>query len=353
MRAWHARYKEAFDLMKKALFIGGTGIISTEISKRCIEKGWQLYLLNRGNRPLPEGAISLKADINDEEAVKKLISGIHFDVVADFIVFTLDQLERDIRLFSGNTDQYIFISSASAYQKPLVDPVITESTPLVNPYWQYSRNKAACEDRLMKEFRENGFPFTTIRPSHTYCETGVPMPIHGKMGSFQILERIRQGKPVIVPGDGTSLWTVTFSRDFAKGFCGIMANPHAIGNAYHITSDEHLTWDQIVASTARALGVKPNIVHIPSDVIAKLYPDMLGGLIGDKSNTVWFDNSKIKRDAPEFVCTTRFDDGVRECIRTIYADKTLQVPDPAFDAWCDAVIEKYQAAVETLPAFEA
>ena len=339
--------------MKKALFIGGTGTISMAISKLCVQKGWELYLLNRGNQPLPEGAISLKCDINDEEAVLKLIDGIHFDVVADFIVFTLEQLERDIRLFSGRTEQYIFISSASAYQKPLVDPVITESTPLINPYWQYSRNKAACEARLMKEFRENGFPVTIVRPSHTYDQRSVPMPIHGKNGSFQVIERIRQGKPVIVPGDGTSLWTVTHNSDFAKGFCGIMGNPHAIANAYHITSDEHLTWDQIVTITARAMDVKPNIVHIPSDVLAKLYPDMVGALIGDKSNTVWFDNSKIKRDAPEFVCTTRFDDGVRLCLDAIYADKALQQPDPAFDAWCDAVIEKYQAAMETLPAFEA
>lgn len=339
--------------MKRALFIGGTGTISSAISKRCVEKGWELYLLNRGNRPLPQGAKALTVDIGDESAVLKLIGDMHFDVVADFIVFTVEQLERDIRLFSGRTEQYIFISSASAYQKPLVNPVITESTPLVNPYWQYSRNKAACETRLLEEFKNTGFPYTVVRPSHTYDERSVPMPVHGRGGSFQVVERIRQGKKVIVPGDGTSLWTVTHNSDFAKGFCGLMGNPHAIGNAYHITSDEHLTWDQIVTIVARALGVAPHIVHIPSDVLGALSEDFVGGLIGDKSNTVWFDNSKVKRDAPEFVCTTRFDTGVRQTLETIYADKSLQRPDPAFDAWCDAVIAQYEAATLALPHYEA
>ncbi len=339
--------------MRKALFIGGTGTISAAITKRCVEQGWELYVLNRGNRPLPQGVKALTADVNDEQAVLGLMGDMHFDVVADFIVFTVEQLERDIRLFSGRTEQYIFISSASAYQKPLVDPVITESMPLVNPYWQYSRNKAACEARLLKEFVENGFPYTVVRPSHTYDERSVPLPVHGKNGSFQVVDRIRQGKKVIVPGDGTSLWTVTHNSDFAKGFCGLMGNPHAIGNAYHITSDEHLTWDQIVTSVAKALGVEPNIVHIPSDVLGALCDDFVGGLIGDKSNTVWFDNSKVKRDAPEFVCTTRFDAGVRQTLETIYSTPELQKPDPAFDAWCDAVIDQYEAAVKTLPHYEA
>ena len=195
--------------MRKALFIGGTGTISNAISKRCLEKGWELYLLNRGNHPLPAGAKSLCVDVNDEEKVRQLLGDLHFDVVADFIIFNVEQLERDIRLFSGRTDQYIFISSASAYQKPAVNPLITESTPLCNPYWEYSRNKAACEDRLMREYRENGFPFTVVRPSHTYSERKVPVPLHGNFGSFQVVERIRQGKKVIVPGDGTSLWTLT------------------------------------------------------------------------------------------------------------------------------------------------
>ena len=337
--------------MRKALFIGGTGTISNAISKRCLEKGWELYLLNRGNHPLPAGAKSLCVDVNDEEKVRQLLGDLHFDVVADFIIFNVEQLERDIRLFSGRTDQYIFISSASAYQKPAVNPLITESTPLCNPYWEYSRNKAACEDRLMREYRENGFPFTVVRPSHTYSERKVPVPLHGNFGSFQVVERI-QGKKVIVPGDGTSLWTLTHSNDFAKGFCGLMGNPHAIGNAYHITSDERMTWDQIVRITAQALGVEARIVHIPTDVLGKLNPEWVGSMAGDKSNSVWFDNTKIRRDAPEFVCTTRFADGVREALHTIYADASLQKLDPAFDDWCDRVIAQYEAAVETLPAFE-
>lgn len=338
--------------MRKALFIGGTGTISNAISKRCLEKGWELYLLNRGNHPLPAGAKSLCVDVNDEEKVRQLLADLHFDVVADFIIFNVEQLERDIRLFSGRTDQYIFISSASAYQKPAVNPLITESTPLCNPYWEYSRNKAACEDRLMREYRENGFPFTVVRPSHTYSERKVPVPLHGNFGSFQVVERIRQGKKVIVPGDGTSLWTLTHSNDFAKGFCGLMGNPHAIGNAYHITSDERMTWDQIVRITAQALGVEARIVHIPTDVLGKLNPEWVGSMAGDKSNSVWFDNTKIRRDAPEFVCTTRFTDGVREALHTIYADASLQKLDPAFDDWCDRVIAQYEAAVETLPVFE-
>ena len=191
-----------------------------------------------------------------------------------------------------------------------------------------------------------------VRPSHTYSERKVPVPLHGNFGSFQVVERIRQGKKVIVPGDGTSLWTLTHSNDFAKGFCGLMGNPHAIGNAYHITSDERMTWDQIVRITAQALGVEARIVHIPTDVLGKLNPEWVGSMAGDKSNSVWFDNTKIRRDAPEFVCTTRFADGVREALHTIYADASLQKLDPAFDDWCDRVIAQYEAAVETLPAFE-
>ena len=204
----------------------------------------------------------------------------------------------------------------------------------------------------MKEYRENGFPFTVVRPSHTYSERKIPVPLHGNHGSFQVVERIRQGKKIIVPGDGTSLWTLTHSNDFAKGFCGLMGNPHAIGNAYHITSDERMTWDQIVRATAQALGVEARIVHIPTDVLGRLNREWVGAMAGDKSNSVWFDNTKIKREAPEFVCTTRFDEGVREALHTIYADTSLQKLDPAFDEWCDRVIAQYEAAVEALPPFE-
>ena len=246
---------------------------------------------------------------------------------------------------------FFFISSASAYQKPLASPYITESTPLHNPYWQYSRSKAACEDVLMNAYRATGFPVTVIRPSHTYCERSVPVAIHGKNGSWQTLLRMRAGKPVIIPGDGTTLWTATHSRDFAVGFVGLMGNAHALGEAYHITSDESNTWNQNYQSIAKALGVELKAVHIASETLAALSPDWVGALLGDKSNTVIFDNTKIKRAVPEFCCTTRYDQGVREAIAYIDSHPEYQRLDPDFDAWCDAVIEAYGKLADALPKF--
>lgn len=335
----------------KALFIGGTGTISTEISRLCIQQGWQLTLLNRGNASdrVPDGARVLCADVRDEDAVRAVLGDEQFDVVADFIAFTPDHVAQDIRLFSGRCDQYFFISSASAYQKPLSSPYITESTPLHNPYWEYSRNKTVCEELLMKAYRQTGFPVTIIRPSHTYCERSVPVAIHGKNGSWQTLLRMRAGKPVIIPGDGTTLWTCTHSRDFAVGFTGLMGNVHALGETYHITSDESLTWNQIYEAIARALGVKVNAVHIASETLARLCPDWEGALLGDKSNTVIFDNAKIKRAVPQFNCTTRYDQGIREAIAYIDSHPECQKPDPEFDAWCDAVTEAYGRLEASLP----
>ncbi len=335
----------------KALLIGGTGTISTEISKRLIKLGWELTLLNRGNTGafVPEGARVIKVDVNDEAAVNNLLGDERFDVVADFIVFTPEQAQRDIRLFKERTAQYIFISSASAYQKPLSSPHITESTPLHNPYWGYSRNKTIIEEMLMDAYRKDGFPVTIVRPSHTYNERSMPIGLHGQKGSFAVVERIRTGKKVIVPGDGLTLWTVTHARDFAVGFCGLMGNIHAIGEAVHITSDERLTWNQIHECVGRAVGCAPKLVHIASETLAKLGPDWEGALIGDKSNTVLFDNSKIKRLVPEFCATTRFDQGAREVVEYIYSHPECQTPDPEFDAWCDAVIEQYEAMMEKLP----
>lgn len=337
----------------KALFIGGTGTISTEISKLCIKRGWDLTLLNRGNSSifLPEGAKMLRGDIHDEEAVRALLGREHYDVVADFIAYTPEEAARDIRLFSGRTAQYFFISSASAYQKPLSSPWITEGTPLHNPFWLYSSNKAACEKLLREAYDDSGFPITIIRPSHTYCERGVPLAFNGAKGSFQNLERIRQGKPVIVPGDGTTLWTLTHSRDFAVAFVGLMGNSYALGETFHITSDESLTWNQIYGCVGRALKKDVQMVHIPSETLSLLWPDKRGPLIGDKSNTVLFDNSKIKRAVPEFCASTRFADGVRGCIDYIYSHLDRQNPDPVFDAWCDKVIEAWDRAVETLPRY--
>lgn len=338
----------------KALFIGGTGTISASISKLCVEQGWELYLLNRGNRSdlIPQGAKVIAADINDLQDVKAKLGDMRFDVVADFIAFTPEQVRRDVELFRGKTEQYFFISSASAYQKPLSSPFITESTPLSNPFWEYSRNKIACEEVLMAEYRSSGFPVTLIRPSHTYDQRGIPMAIHGRKGSYSVVERIRQGRKVIVPGDGLSLWTLTHSRDFAVAFCGLMGNLHAIGETYQITGDESLTWNQILEAVGRAVGRAPRMVHIASETLAALCPAFTGALIGDKSNTVLFDNTKIKRAVPQFQTTIRFDQGAREAVAYMDAHPECQTPDPEFDAWCDALIERYEAAQAAWPRFD-
>ena len=274
----------------KALFIGGTGTISADVVELAQQRGWEITLLNRGSRKLPEGMRSIIADIHDEEAVAKAVTDESYDVVAQFIAYTAEDVERDIRLFRDKTKQYIFISSASAYQKPLADYRITESTPLVNPYWQYSRHKIAAEEVLMAAYRTTGFPVTIVRPSHTYNGTKPPVSLHGNNGNWQILKRILDGKPVIIPGDGSSLWTLTHSRDFAKGYVGLMANPHAIGNAFHITTDESMTWNQIYQTIADALEKPLNALHVASDFLARHGEnyDFRGELLGDKAATVVF-----------------------------------------------------------------
>jgi nucleoside-diphosphate-sugar epimerase len=335
----------------KALFVGGTGTISTEISKLAVSCGIELYLLNRGTRNAKlediEGIRYINADISDENDIRDKLNGHNFDVVADFIVFTPEQAERDIRLFADKTKQYIFISSASAYQKPLSSYLITESTPLINPYWEYSREKIACEELFIKACREDGFPITIVRPSHTYDKTAIPVAIHGGTGPWSILKRILEDKPVIVHGDGSSLWTVTHSRDFAKAFIGLMGNIHAIGEAVHITGDESLTWNQIYACIGNALGKEPSIRHISTDFLVRARPDLLGPLIGDKANTVVFDNSKIKRLVPGFTATTRFDQGVRESIKFYLENKSMQKEDPLFEQWMDTVIKAHENAMDS------
>ncbi|GAA0136317.1 SDR family oxidoreductase [Paenibacillus sp. YSY-4.3] len=335
----------------KVLFIGGTGTISSAITQQLAETDCELYLLNRGTRNsgLPAGVNILQADINDEAAVARLIENMHFDVVADFIAFHPEQLERDYRLFNGRTKQFIFISSASAYQTPLSDYRVTEGTPLSNPYWEYSRNKIACEEYLMKQYRENGFPITIVRPSHTYCERSIPLGVHGGKGSWQVAKRMLENKPVIIHGDGTSLWTMTHNSDFAKGFIGLMGNIHAIGESVHITSDETVTWNQIYEIIADALGVKLNAVHVSSEFLAACSSDDLrGSLLGDKANSVVFDNSKLKRLVPEFVATTRLDQGIKQTVQHILAHPELQLEDPEFDAWCDKVIDALDQAVKAV-----
>ncbi|BFT76110.1 SDR family oxidoreductase [Paenibacillus sp. P36] len=335
----------------KALFIGGTGTISSAITKQLLDSGCELYLLNRGtrNESLPAGANLLTADIRDEEHVASLIEHLEFDVVADFIAFEPTQLERDYRLFQGKTKQFMFISSASAYQTPLSDYRITEGTPLSNPYWEYSRNKIACEDYLLKMYRDHGFPITIVRPSHTYDERSIPLGVHGSKGSWQIAKRMLENKLVIIHGDGTSLWTMTHNSDFAKGFIGLMGNIHAIGESVHITSDETLTWNQIYEAIADALGVKLQAVHVSSEFLdACSTENYRGGLLGDKANSVVFDNAKLKRLVPEFVATTRFDQGIKATVANILAKPELQREDQEFDQWCDKVIRALEAAVQAI-----
>ena len=334
----------------KVLFIGGTGTISAASARLAADRGNEVTLLNRGRHPelAPEGAELLKADITDRETVEALLDGREFDAVADFNIMTPEDAERDISLFSGRTGQFLFISSASAYQKPPVGYPITESSPLGNPFWRYSRDKIACEEVFTLARRSRGFPATIIRPSHTYCDRSVPLAIHGKNGPWQVLSRMRAEKPVIVHGDGLTLWTFTHADDFAKGFCGLLGNPHAIGETVHITSDEAITWNDAYEAIGRALGVKPNLVHIPSDFLAAADPSLLGALLGDKAYCGVFDNTKIKRLVPGFRAQIRFGDGVRRGVRYMLSHPEVQVPDPEFDAWCDRVVGAYFSGMKQL-----
>ena len=337
----------------KALFIGGTGTISTSISRLLVKSGWDLTLLNRGNRKddVP-GAKQLTLDINDEKAVAAAIENEQYDVVADFIAFVPAQAERDIRLFRGKTRQYIFISSASAYQKPLSHSVIRESTPLSNPYWEYSRNKIAIEEMLMKEYRENGFPITIVRPSHTFSWRSLPLAVHGDKGPWQVMKRMKEGKPVLMPGDGTSLWAVMDSEDFAPAFVGLMGNVHAIGQAVQITGEEILTWNQIMASVARALGGEYRPCYVPTQLLQKARQyDFTGSMLGDKSNTVIFDQSLLHRLVPTFQQKKRFDQSAQDSVQYILSHPELQVEDPDFDAFSDqlvAIMEEAAKKVESL-----
>lgn len=337
----------------KALFIGGTGTISSAITRLVSENSdWQLFLINRGNRinEVPEGVTNLTVDINDEKTVLNLIGDMQFDVVCDFIGFVPEQVERDIRLFKGRTRQYIYISSASAYRKPLASPFITESTSLANPFWQYSRDKIACEDLLMRQFREEGFPITIVRPSHTYCERGVPVAVRGNKGSWQVMKRMLEGKPVIIPGDGTSLWTITHNSDFARAFVGLMGNPKAIGEVFQLTGDDHPTWNQIYQTIADALGVELKAFHVSSDFLAAVGSrfDLTGNLLGDKAHTVIFDNTKLKRAVPGFRSEIRYDQGLRMSVAHILAHPELQQEDPEFDEWCDKVIAALKQAEDNV-----
>ena len=326
----------------KVLFISGTGIISSACSELALQHGIELYLLNRGRstRPAPAGAISMLADIRQPDSVIEALGDLTFDSVVDWVAFTPDQIKTDIQLFHKRTRQYIFISSASAYQKPPDSLPILESTPLTNPFWQYSRDKAASEALLEHAGSQDGFPFTIVRPSHTYDRTLLPFD-----GGYTIVARMRAGKPVVVHGDGTSLWTLTHHRDFAVGFVGLLGNSHAIGQSYHITSDESLSWNQIYTFVARAAGAEAKLVHVPSELIARYDPEWGYSLLGDKAHSVVFDNHKIRQLVPEFHPAIPFWQGVKEVIAWHDEDASRRVIDPAVDELQDQLIAAMKRAL--------
>ncbi|MBR4555729.1 MAG: SDR family oxidoreductase [Ruminococcus sp.] len=334
----------------KILFIGGTGTISMAITRLLAARGEEVWLLNRGSRNtgLPENVNVITADIGDEAAAAEKLKGMEFDCVGEFIGFVPSQLERDYRLFKGKTKQFIYISSASAYQKPPKSHIITEKTPLENPYWEYSRNKKACEDFLMEKYRSEGFPVTIVRPSHTYDERSVPLGVHGHGGSWQVVKRISEGKPVIIHGDGSSLWTITHNSDFAKAYAGLIGNEKAIGEAFHITTDESVSWNRIYGAIADALGTELKPYYVASQTLADMGPqyDFVGSLIGDKSNSVIFDNSKVKALVPDFKAEVSAEEGIKATVRYVLEHPEFQNEDKVFDEWCDKVIDTLERAKE-------
>jgi nucleoside-diphosphate-sugar epimerase len=336
----------------KILFIGGTGNISSVVSRVVVERGHELHLMNRGRsqpRAIPDGARVIAADVR-EPGVPEALRGASYDVVVDWIAFTPADVERDLHWFGGGelgaagplaeVGQLVFISSASAYQKPPAHPIITESTPLANPYWEYSRNKIACEERFMYAYRASGFPVTIVRPSYTY-DTVVPVAV-GHWG-YTIVDRMRREQPIIVHGDGTSLWVMTHAEDFARAFVGLLGNPQALGHAFHITSDELLTWDQIYLAIGRAAGARPLLVHVPSEFIARHDPATGAGLLGDKSHSVIFDNTKIKRLVPGWAAEIPFSSGIRRTVAWFDADPSRRTVDAESNARIDAILAAYDA----------
>ena len=331
----------------KVLFIGGTGTISHGASTLAVERGLELTILNRGessHRPAPAGAELLQADVRDPASMRAALGDREFDVVADFVAFTPDHVRADLELFEGRTGQYLFISSASAYQKPVARLPITESTPLRNPFWQYSRDKVACENLLIEAYRERDFPVTIIRPSHTYDQTSLPLN-----GGWTTVDRMRRGEPIVVHGDGTSLWVLTHTRDFAKAFVGLLGHPQAIGDTFQITSDEVLNWNQIAGLMGDAAGAVPKIVHVTSDAIAAADPEMGAGHLGDRSHSVIFDNSKVKSLVPDFVATTTFAQGAREIVDWYDTHPAEKVVDPKLNELFDRLVASAGQALHDCP----
>jgi nucleoside-diphosphate-sugar epimerase len=322
------------------LFVGGSGIISSACAQLAVERGIELVVLNRGStgtRRLPSGAIELRGDIRDAASVERALGDRTFDAVVDWVAFTPEHVQADIDLFRERTAQYVFISSASAYQTPPERLPVTESTPLRNPFWQYSRDKIACEDLLTRAYRDDAFPATVVRPSHTYDQTAVPFD-----GGWTAVARMRAGKPVVVHGDGTSLWTLTHHVDFAKGFVPLLGHPRTIGEAFHITSDDVLTWNQIARSLATAAGVSAELVHVPSDAIAAADPEWGAGLLGDKAHSMVFDNAKLRSVVPDYRATIPFEQGAREIVAWYDADPARQQVDAHLDTVMDDLVKRYQ-----------
>ncbi len=328
----------------RVLFIGGTGLISTAVSKLALSSGISLTLLNRGKNKNHDlsSAETITADINDIQSVKSALKGRQFDAVVNWIAFKKSDVERDFELFSGITGQYIFISSAAAYQKPSSRYLITESTPLANPFWEYARNKAECEEYLYNRYKNASFPVTVVRPSHTYGSHKVIFPLTGAKTNWTYINRMLSGKETVVHGDGKSLWTVTHNTDFAKALVGLLGNHSAIGHSFHITSDEALTWDNIISIQASILCVPANIIHIPSDFIAHVLPYYRGPLLGDKAESVVFDNTKVKSFVPSFICTTPFSIGIRNSLETLMSDPSLHVVDEEYNNNMDTLISRYR-----------
>jgi nucleoside-diphosphate-sugar epimerase len=329
----------------RVLFIGGSGIISSACSALAVQRGLDLYALNRGStsiRALPDEVTALHGDIRSEESVAKALNGREFDVVVNWVAFTVDHVEADLDRFRGRVGQYVFISSASAYQTPPERVPITESTPLRNPYWQYSRDKIACEDRLLAAYRDEGFPATIVRPSHTYDKTSVP-----HYGGWTVMERMRQGKEVVVQGDGTSLWTLTHSEDFAKAFVPLLGNRRTLGEAFHITSDDVLTWNQITTIMADAAGSEAKIVHVPSDTIAEADPMWGAALLGDSAHSMMFDNSKVRSVVPDYVATITLEQAAREIVAWHDEDESRQRVDPDLSALMDKLSAEFSRTPST------
>jgi nucleoside-diphosphate-sugar epimerase len=338
----------------KVLFIGGTGLISQAVSKLAVERGVELYLFNRGQRDefVPEGAKVILGDIRDQAEAAAALQGYEFDVVVNWIAFTPEHVQTDIELFAGKTKQYIYISSASAYQKPQRYYIITEETPLENPYWQYSRDKIASEQLLMEAYKSSGFPVTIVRPSHTYGDTAIPASMTSWQHPWSLVDRMRKGLPIIIHGDGTSLWTLTHNSDFAVAFVGLLGHPEAIGEAVHITSDEVLNWNQIYNAIGQAAGVDPQVVHISTDFIAAHSPSgTTDGLIGDQAVSTVFDNSKIKRLVPEYQAKVPFSEGVKQTISWFEAHPGQCTVDPEWSALVDTIIKAHGTQPKPLSSY--